>query len=114
MAGLGLTLSVAALVALAGCAPSRPSLPSFPDYPPAAVYLNEQEQLKEQVQAREAYEARERAAAQVRATQRADAMWRRAEYLQAQREHELAFREQIRRSLQQQHFRELQEFQSLQ
>ena len=113
LAGFGLTLSFAALLALAGCAPSKPSLPSFPDYPPAAAYLTEQERLREQVQARTLYEAQERQAAQMRANQRADDMWQRSEMMQAQRERELAFREKIRRDIELQHFKDLQEFQSL-
>jgi len=113
-AGLATLVGTVALLALAGCGSSQPALPAFPEYPPAKVYLHEQDQRREQVQAAEAYETRMRSMNQVRAAQRADAMWRRTEILREQRELELAFRETVRRRYEQRHFRELQEFQSLQ
>lgn len=106
-------LACAALLAVTGCGSSQPALPSFPEYPPATAYLKEQEYLRDQVQTQEAYEARVRLMNQMRAAQRADAMWRRSEAQQAQRERELAFREQIRRETEQRHFKDLQEYQSL-
>jgi hypothetical protein len=113
MTGTARWLACAALLTLAGCGSSQPALPSFPEYPPATAYLHEQDQLREQVQANEAYEARVRLINQIRASQRADAMWRRSEAMQAQREREMAFRESIRRMNEQRHFRDLQEFQDL-